>query len=146
VCFCYSEFGRPSVKGPTNLDFNISHSGEYVLLGFIRDGRIGVDVEHIRPDIDWSAIQDLLPQSVRRQILREEEHLPSSYKAWTQYEALAKAIGQGITTAGDALFDKAHSAWLQLELPTVPDYELAAVTNVCIAAVRLFRWPESGVR
>ncbi len=41
------EFGRPFVGN--RIDFNISHSGGYVLCAITDSGMLGIDIEKIRP-------------------------------------------------------------------------------------------------
>src|SRR5688572_25149287 len=43
----YNEYGRPYIS--EEIDFNISHSGEYVLCVAGKGIRLGVDIERIRP-------------------------------------------------------------------------------------------------
>jgi len=45
----FDNYNRPSID--SNIDFNISHSGNYVLCAISRTGRIGIDIEFIK-DID----------------------------------------------------------------------------------------------
>ncbi len=52
--FEYDEFGKPSLsskQGPP-LQFNVSHSGELILIAITKGPAVGVDVERIRNDID----------------------------------------------------------------------------------------------
>src|SRR5579872_4512344 len=48
--FRYSSHGKPQLHSP--LAFNVSHSGEMVLLAFGTGCRLGVDIERINPEID----------------------------------------------------------------------------------------------
>ena len=69
--FGYCENGKPALVPPASsrlcaeqgrqdacdtVSFNVSHSGEWVVLAFGRDRAIGVDIEQIKKEMDVSAI------------------------------------------------------------------------------------------
>ena len=80
--------GKPYLEdGPY---FNLSHSGEYVLLGVSKTREIGVDIEHINPNkID--GIRFVLSEEEKR--IADEETL---FRMWTNKESLTKCKGTGI--------------------------------------------------
>lgn len=107
--------GKPYLEGGPG--FSIAHSGRVVLVAFAVEGRIGVDVECIRP------LPDVL-RLARRSFGQEEvdalaslpaaERTPAFFRAWARREALLKALGRGLaarrtvavscaTDAGDVL-------------------------------------------
>src|SRR4029077_8471698 len=54
VRFDYTRFGKPHLAAgvePRSLQFNVSHSGELLLIAIAADRALGVDLEQIRPDI-----------------------------------------------------------------------------------------------
>jgi 4'-phosphopantetheinyl transferase len=51
----YTDNGKPHVA-ESDVDFNLSHSDEWVVLSFGRNRRIGVDLEKIRRDLDVQSI------------------------------------------------------------------------------------------
>ncbi len=57
IKFNYSENGKPSMAD-SDVEFNVSHSGEWVVLGFGRNRNIGVDVEQIKWDMDVIGVAD----------------------------------------------------------------------------------------
>lgn len=107
VEFGCGPFGKPFVgsrAGSAPLHFNVSHSGELVLLAFHPVLEVGVDVEEVRPAADLATIA--------RQIFTADEHrawlqlVPASqpaalYQAWTRHEAGLKATGRGFTGKQD---------------------------------------------
>ena len=70
--------------------FNLSHSGEYVLLGVSKTREIGVDIERINPSkID--GIRFVLSDEEKR--ITDDETL---FRMWTNKESLTKCKGTGI--------------------------------------------------
>lgn len=96
--------GRPLLIGPTSdLRFSASHSGETLLLGFLRsatsDDRIGVDVEHIksRPNaLELARRYFTRHEAETLSSLPQAEREQAFYRLWTAKEALLKALGQGL--------------------------------------------------
>ncbi|MEM9538622.1 MAG: 4'-phosphopantetheinyl transferase superfamily protein [Cyanobacteria bacterium P01_E01_bin.42] len=101
--FAYSAKGKPFLPDEA-VQFNISHSGDFVLLGMSRDRAIGVDVEQIRPlpdalklaqrffcEAEWEKIRSLPSNLTSR----------AFFTAWTRKEAFLKATGEGIVGLQD---------------------------------------------
>lgn len=92
--------GRPFLGG--GVDFNISHSDDYVVCAFSPTGRIGIDIEKVRP-ID---IFDFARQMTRKQweeITASENRLEKFFSLWTRKEAVMKADGRGISIPFDEI-------------------------------------------
>jgi len=88
-----SPSGKP-ITGDA-VDFSVSHSSRYVLIGFSEDGSIGVDVEHVHPlPLLSEMVARLFPPSQTGYImgLPEEERLRLYIKAWTINESIKKAV------------------------------------------------------
>lgn len=100
--FEYDEFGKPGlVPGPgRQLQFNLSHSGELILIAIAEGRAVGVDVEKIRTDLDPDSIATQFFSASERQILAS---LPASarygafFACWTRKEAYLKAQGVGLS-------------------------------------------------
>ena len=95
------DFGKPSLANNTNVHFNISHSGNWVVVA-IHDQPIGVDVEEIRPlqfsdyysffhadEVEWLKAQP------------EETRTADFFTLWTLKESYIKAVGKGLSIALD---------------------------------------------
>jgi 4'-phosphopantetheinyl transferase len=81
---------------------SISHSGRRVLCTAAPVAAAGVDIEEIRPRKDWEGLagRGLHPaERVRLDALPEAGRWEGFYAAWTMKEALAKALGTGLTLA-----------------------------------------------
>ena len=81
-----NEFGKPI---SSNIKFNISHSGPYIVLVTTNDREIGVDIE-VKKDIS-----DKLKEYVRHTNESIETNI-DFFKLWTKKEAILKCSGKGI--------------------------------------------------
>lgn len=89
-------FGKPTCE--MNLYFNISHSGEQVLLGFSKS-KIGVDIERIDPTVNIERIGKNYFSEVEFQKMMSctgDKRTETFFEIWTQKEALIKGIGKGL--------------------------------------------------
>ena len=81
------------------LSFNLSHSGELVLIAVGRDREVGVDVEKVRPEIDLERIarRFFSPNEVEGLFALDDTLRPAAfYRCWTRKEAYIKARGGGL--------------------------------------------------
>lgn len=79
--------------------FNVSHSGDLILLGFHPRRPVGVDVEQLRPVPEWENIaRRCLPPEEWDAIgtLPEERREQAFLAAWCRLEARLKARGMGL--------------------------------------------------
>jgi len=84
-----SKNGRPFLKG-IPFDFNISHSGDLVVVVFSND-KVGVDVEQIQ-FLDINDFDLVFNGTERKSI---NNNLSKLFKLWTIKEAVMKADGRG---------------------------------------------------
>jgi len=100
--FVYSEAGKPGLApeaGHPALRFNLSHSGDYVLLGFAWGRAVGVDVELVRKDIEAEQIaRRFFSQREQQDLLSlpASDRIPAFFRCWTRKEAYVKATGEGL--------------------------------------------------
>ncbi len=92
--------GKPELRLPPPAPrFNVSHSGDLILLGFHPQRPVGVDVEQHRPVPEWQGIaRRCLPPGEWEAIgsLPREQRQPAFLEAWCRLEARLKARGQGL--------------------------------------------------
>ena len=88
-----SEFNKPYFDN--SIDFNISHSGEFVVCAISLAGSIGIDIEEIKP-IVFTELQMFFSDNECNKIEQSHNSTISFYKYWTQKEAFLKAIGMGL--------------------------------------------------
>jgi 4'-phosphopantetheinyl transferase len=82
--------------------FNLSHSGDVLLVAVARAVEVGVDVERIRADISLEGIAArVMPvaQVAELAALAPDERLEAFYARWTCLEARLKARGMSISVA-----------------------------------------------
>ena len=92
ICFTYGPHGKPSLLPFSEVEFNLSHAGDWALVAVTRGVPVGVDIERLRAKVDMRPLLARLG----------ETELPEAtldlYQRWTMREAKSKA-------AGGALFD-----------------------------------------
>jgi len=138
ISFSYSEHGKPYIVG-SDMAFNVSHSGEWVVLAFGRNRRIGVDVERIRRDVDVMAIAGRYFHPAEIQLLEQSEDRPVHFfDLWARKEAYVKACGstlfKELTTCSVAVGDQAvQEGWIFRRLEAGSKYAAAVVTDKPVA-------------
>ncbi|MFC4210505.1 4'-phosphopantetheinyl transferase family protein [Pedobacter lithocola] len=90
IHFEFNKYKKPYIN---NIHFNISHSGDYVVIG-LSTNAIGVDIEYINTNLDY---QNLIYQCFNGKEIKMITDLYSFYLFWTRKEALLKATGEGLT-------------------------------------------------
>ena len=132
--FGAGEFGRPFIKGPAaglGLDFNLSHTRDYVACVVTDGAACGIDIERIH-------LPAYLMPVARRQFaagecdelekLDEGARLRRFFELWTEKEAWVKAHGQGLRMATNLRIG---------EIPGVRLHRLPAPANHAMAVVLL---------
>lgn len=90
----YNKQNRPFIDGET--DFNISHSGEFVICAVARKVRLGIDIETVNP-IDFSDFDRVMNDGQWRTIRNSKSPLNTFFEYWTIKESLIKADGRGLS-------------------------------------------------
>lgn len=89
-----STYNKPYFNA--NLDFNISHSGCYVVCVMSDHCRIGIDIEeiHLLPVQDF---KNQFGEHEWNRICMADNRIKEFYKYWTGKEAVIKADGRGLS-------------------------------------------------
>ena len=100
LAFAEGRNGKPRLRTPADLHFNMSHSGDWALIGVSHQGPVGVDIEAIRAlkDVDELARSHFTPHEL--QAYRQtpaHERLHAFFRCWTRKEACLKALGSGLS-------------------------------------------------
>lgn len=96
--FKYSEQNKPILTNYPMINFNLSHSGQYIIIGFANKWSVGVDIELMNTHLDlYSLINNCMSSPEVSVILNSEMPRQMFYKYWTRKEALLKGVGIGLT-------------------------------------------------
>ena len=105
--FQYGERGKPFL--PAGPSFSLSHSGDRVVVAVAAatpaGGRVGVDVEVVRPVRRMEAVAQrrFAPEEVKWWAgLPSGRKVAAFFQLWTRKEAFAKALGRGLAVSGRA--------------------------------------------
>lgn len=151
--FKYSERQKPILENYPMVNFNVSHSGDYIIIGFANKWSVGVDIELMNPHVDlYDFIINCMSTTEVSAILNSEIPRQMFYKYWTRKEALLKGVGIGLTdrlkdiTCSDGLnlvpieFSGFASPW------KIWSFEMDDTYSVSIAhdsAIRVMRFYEA---
>lgn len=90
--------GKPELEG--GVVFNLSHSGEWWLLGVADEGRLGVDVEVHRPLAELASLaRSTFHPDEAAEVLAHptpDDRLHAFFRVWARKEAFIKAVGMGL--------------------------------------------------
>jgi len=100
IVFSTNNYGKPVLLSEQEMDFNLSHSGEYVLIAVTRGHKIGVDVEHFRMNLEHEKIARRFFSQAENQefsAIPHEQKVIAFFNCWTRKEAYIKAHGFGLS-------------------------------------------------
>lgn len=101
IQFTCSDYDKPALVNEPALQFNVSHSHQGLLLAFMWETAVGVDIEYVNRKMDdmdniarrfFSAIESAAYLSVA-----ESEKADTFFNCWTRKEAFIKAVGEGLS-------------------------------------------------
>ncbi|MDZ7807374.1 MAG: 4'-phosphopantetheinyl transferase superfamily protein [Gracilimonas sp.] len=92
--------GKPvlETKEDQQMHFNISHSGDLILLGFSLSP-VGVDVEKVSRQVDIDKVSKNYFSDTERQMIKSasrENKAALFFDIWTKKEAVIKGLGKGL--------------------------------------------------
>ena len=94
----FGEYGKPYSPDYPKYHFNLSHSGDMILIG-IASSPLGVDVEYCNDTIDYLSIANSVfsKEEISSLTSLNSKHRGQAfYNIWTKKEAYIKAIGKGL--------------------------------------------------
>lgn len=160
--------GKPHLAAPPApplLEFNASHSGDWVVLAFARGLPIGVDVECHR-ELEFSELVNAFFSPQERETwskLPAADHTHAFFSAWTRKEAYLKALGLGLLQSLDSFsvtfgFDptselvgcasdaSAPQRWLIASVDVAPGYACALAVGSAATALHTFTFAPPSTR
>ncbi len=163
--FSTNEHGKPTLatEPSTGLQFNLSHSGDWIVHAVTRGRAVGIDIEQVRPRTNLEAIarRFFSPQEVAVLFaLPEAEREAAFFRCWSRKEAYIKAVGRGMSIPLDA-FDVslapgeparlleargeaiAPGPWDMQALDVTAGYAAAVAAHGTGWSVRCWDWPRT---
>jgi phosphopantetheinyl transferase len=89
--------GKPETPGP--ITFNLSHSGDRLLIGVAREMPVGVDIQLIDPALPWRDFRTEVfspEEEAALAVANEEAGRLAFFRCWALKEAITKMDGQGL--------------------------------------------------
>ena len=90
----YSPYNRPFLDD--SIDFNISHSGEYVVCAINNDGRVGIDIER-KKSLNFAEFRSYMTPEEWNTMKEVPDQLEYFYELWTVKESVIKGEGKGLS-------------------------------------------------
>ena len=99
LVFIEGDGRKPELRDHASIHFNLSHSGDFTLIA-VAAQPVGVDIEAIKPDIDWRAVAKTNFHPDERAAIGQRSDVSARdafFQVWTHKEAFLKATGIGLT-------------------------------------------------
>ena len=129
----FDQYKKPYCKGDIN--FNITHSGNYVLCAFSKACSLGIDIEQVQ-ELVFDQFHGCFTPAEWASILHTNNQLAQFYRYWTKKEAVMKADGRGMhipLQSFEVLADEASvdtNKWYLQELYIHDSYSAHIATSV----------------
>jgi len=127
-----SKFNRPYL--PNSLvDFNISHSGDFVVCVLSADSRVGIDIEQ-KKDVDLKDFTRTMNSDQWTEIHTSNNPLDTFFKYWSMKESVIKADGRGLSIPlTEIILDKDRVSY-DGNLWHLYPFKIDASHNGCVAS------------
>lgn len=122
--FTYTEYGKPYLLNYSDVHFNISHSGEYVVC-CVSDKPVGVDIQKIS-EYNSDVAKRVCTEKELVQIENSLDKASEFTKLWTQKEAVLKMHGIGIASGDVKTCLDNHN----VKSERIEDYWISVCTNI----------------
>ena len=163
VSFGRTAAGKPFLiddRGEQRLEFNLSHSGDWAVVGVALSTEVGIDIERVDPDVEVEAVAERFfsrSEFAELQGMPPDQRITAFFTAWTRKEAYAKVRGKGIfdclrrfnlpidpkqtpirlTDSTDA---RAALSWTIYDLDIAPGYAAAVAAEGSAHRIQAMRW------
>ena len=163
ISFGHTEKGKPFLKGgggEQRLRFNLSHSGEWAVVGLALSTEVGVDIEQIDLGVSIEAVARRFFSNSEFEALRDlplKQRTAAFFATWTRKEAYVKARGDGIADRlrnfsvsvdpeqsaillTDSIDAFATHHWRIYDLHIMPNYAAAIAAEGKTHQIHIMRW------
>jgi 4'-phosphopantetheinyl transferase len=136
----YTRYGRPYFENL--LDFNISHSGTHIVCAFCGTGKIGIDLEEVKP-IEIDIYKDIFHDEEWTRIATSQDKCQTFLYYWTAKESIVKAEGGGLNIPLKKIHVKEGTAtleqhvWYFTQVSLFENYILQVASDKMINNIRL---------
>ncbi len=135
----YMPTGKPFVAS-SDIEFNVSHSGDWVVIALGRGRNIGVDVERVRREIDVMGIAARYFTPAETGLIEQAEDRHAVFFAlWSRKEAYVKARGstlfRELSSFAVPIEDAEVDGWFFHGLEAGSKHAAAVVTDKPLAGV-----------
>ncbi|WP_339847484.1 4'-phosphopantetheinyl transferase superfamily protein [Paenibacillus sp. FSL W7-1088] len=123
LSFTRNKYGKPALSQHADVQFNVSHSGDWIALISGGDADLGLDVEKIAPtDMKIAERFFSLTESQFLDAEPTEMQLETFYRLWTLKESYIKAVGMGLSMPLDSfsMIRNADGNWHSPEAAAYP--------------------------
>jgi 4'-phosphopantetheinyl transferase len=160
VRFRTAEHGKPELAEQGGIRFNLSHTDGATVIAVTRAGRVGVDIERIRHNLDPLQLGKRFFSAKESEWLQSQppsHRFAAFFACWTAKEAYVKACGSGLATpldrfgvvsgSGDTelqleIYDQPEDSerWSMWQLDLGTDLRSAVAVEAVNCQIRLGRW------
>ncbi|MEM9824092.1 MAG: 4'-phosphopantetheinyl transferase superfamily protein [Bacteroidota bacterium] len=132
--FQYGKNNRPFLASLPQLDFNISHSGQFIVCALSTDAKVGIDIEK-KESINLLNFRNQLTENQWEDLQGSEQPETLFYQLWVQKEALVKADGSGLQYPFSTIDIQQQRAllneqtWLLQPIDLAPEYCVWLASN-----------------
>ena len=106
IQFSYGAYDKPALVNDLALKFNVSHSHDGLLIAFVQETAVGVDIEYTNRKMDGMdsiARRYFSPKENAAYLSVADNEKPDVFfNCWTRKEAFIKAVGEGLAFPLDA--------------------------------------------
>jgi 4'-phosphopantetheinyl transferase len=90
----YNQYDRPFLNN--HVDFNISHSGQYVVCAIAKDIKLGIDIEEVKK-IEFEDFKEVMTDEQWKCITNSDNSYKEFFEYWAIKESVIKADSRGLS-------------------------------------------------
>ncbi len=141
IQFKYNNYGKPALAElyHSSLSFNLSHSDNWAVLAVADNSSVGVDLEKIDPDLNFTSLANQYFDKRENKFLEKyptERQRRGFYRLWTQKEAMLKLNGFGFRKTTQNIEGSITVNWDLKTFPLLEDYICSIATQEQIISIK----------